>query len=164
MTAEASDGYYWRFHFKLTDKAGNTLIATDRSSPIVARDDLGATSFILSNDLYHFFGEPESIHAEGQGFGHKILHYKLSVRTTSQFDFWYKLDGLDMEWEKFVPLFFPEPESNDPRDLSRLSTFGWKSQAALKNSGIGFVHFGRERYIVSGGEAAQKVAQYLWKK
>jgi hypothetical protein len=38
--------YYLRFQIKSTNKTGNSLIATDESSPLVARDNLGATSFI----------------------------------------------------------------------------------------------------------------------
>jgi hypothetical protein len=114
--------------------------------------------------LYCFFGEPEVEIKLGQGFGYKIRHRKLTIAATSRFDFWYKLEGLDMEWENFVPLFFPEPESDNAHDLSHLSTFGWKPQAALDKSGIGFIHFGRERYIVSDGEAGGKVVQHLWRK
>src|SRR5436190_1833316 len=121
MTAEASDGYYSRFHFKMTNKIGKTLIATEQSYPIVARDDLGASSFILSYELYLFFGESEAEIKLGQGFGYKIRHRKLSIAATSRFDFWYKVEGLDMEWENFVPLFFPEPQSDNTHDLSRLS-------------------------------------------
>jgi hypothetical protein len=163
MTADASDGYYWQFRFKMTDKAGNTLIATSHSSPIVGRDDLGATSFILSHDLYLFFGEPESDIKMGQGFGYRISHRKLTVNATSHYDFWYKIEGLEMSWEKFEPLFFPEPQAGNMRDLSLQTTFGWKPQAVLERSGIGFIHFGRTRYVVSTREAAEKVVKSLWK-
>ena len=148
----------------MTDKTGNILIATDQSSPIVARDDLGATSFILSHEYYLFFGAPESVIRLGQGFGYQIPHRRITIEATSRFDFWYKLEGLDMDWEKFMPLFFLEPEPDNERDLSLQSTFGWKAQAALERSGIGFIHFGRERYIVSSKEAGEKVVQDLWKK
>ena len=77
-----------------------------QSAPIVCRDDLGATSFILSHDLYHFFGEPDTTIKYGQGFGYKIPHRKLTNASKFEFRFLYKVDGLDMEWESFEPVFF----------------------------------------------------------
>jgi hypothetical protein len=164
MTAEANDGYYWRIHFKMTDEHGNTVITTDQSVPIVCRDDLGATSFILSHDLYYFFGEPDAKIKYGRGFGYKIPHLQLTNTSKMQFRFWYKVDGLDMEWELFVPVFFSEFETDDAKDLVCQSTFGWKPQVALGNSGIGIMHLGTERYMISSKDAAENVAKYLWRK
>jgi hypothetical protein len=164
MTAEASDGYYWRVHFKMTDGDGNTLITTDQSSPIVCRDDLGATSFILSHDLYHYFGEPGAMIKYGNGFGYQIPHLKLTDASKEQFKFFYKVDGLLMKWEAFVPAFFSDAGADDYKDLTCRSTFGWKPHAALGDSGIGIIHMGTRRYMVSRKNAAEKVAQYLWKE
>ena len=50
------DGYYWQLDPKITDKRGNTIIATAASQPLVCRDDLGAGPLLLSPDLFLYFG------------------------------------------------------------------------------------------------------------
>lgn len=70
-----------------------------------------------------------------------ILHSKMTISL--------KVDGLGMEWDSFVPVFFFHPETRDAKDLACQSTFGWKSHAALSNSGIGIMHLGTKRYMVS---------------
>ena len=164
MTADTTDGYYWRVHIKLTDHHNNTLIKTDHSTPIVVRDDLGATSFILSHNWYRYFGEPDTTLKFGRGFGYSIPHRKLTDGAKASSKFWYKLDGLNMDWECFEPLFFLDQEPNNGQDLASFCTFGWKPQAALKSLGIGFVHLGIECYIVSGRESAEKVVKEMWKE
>ena len=57
---EHGDGYYWRYHIKVTDENGHIIAKTDPSNAIVARDDLGATNWVLANDLYYTLGEPET--------------------------------------------------------------------------------------------------------
>ena len=48
------------------------------------------------------------------------------------------------------------------KNLACWTTFGWKPQADLANADIGFVHVGRDRFIVPESDAAKRVIEVLW--
>lgn len=64
-----------------------------------------------------------------------------------------------MEWESFVPSFFPPRKEDAPPDLATLNTFGWRTQATLKDQGIGFILAGYERYMIKGKEVAEECVE-----
>ena len=67
-----------------------------------------------------------------------------------------------MEWQAFVPSFFPPKQEPAPPDLASLNKFGWRAQAALKSQGIGFIHVGLERHMVKGKDVAEKCVAKFW--
>ena len=67
-----------------------------------------------------------------------------------------------MEWKEFDPVFFAPNPTAAAKDLSLMSTFGWKEQARLEEQGIGFVHKGGSRYMVASKEAAREIIQSVW--
>lgn len=164
MLAEVSpkgDGYYWKLDLKMTRSSGETLYST--TTPITARDDLGAGPIILSSQIYFSFGCPSTQIRNGRGFGYSIPHLVLTRDSRTKYKFYFKLDGMEMEWKEFEPVFFEQAENPDPNDLALISTFGWKQQAALGAMGIGFVHKGYTRFAVSGLKAAADCTESLWR-
>lgn len=145
----------------MTLSSGETLYST--TTPIIARDDLGAGPLILSSQVYFSFGCPPTKIRNGRGFGYSIRHLVLTAASKMKYKFYFKLDGMEMEWNEFEPVFFEEAENSHPRDLALISTLGWKQQAALGTVGIGFVHKGYTRYAVSGLKAATDCTESLWR-
>jgi hypothetical protein len=69
---------------------------------------------------------------------------------------------MQMEWKEFDPVFFAPNPTAAAKDLSLMSTFGWKEQARLEEQGIGFVHKGGSRYMVASKEAAREIIDSVW--
>jgi hypothetical protein len=53
--------------------------------------------------------------------------------------FYYKIDGLEMEWQRFVPALFPPTDGTNDLDSAILNTLGWQPQAELIAQNIGFL-------------------------
>jgi len=99
----------------------------------------------------------------GQGFGEKIAHLALTGAAKAESKYYYRVEGLDMKWKQFQPVSFPEkPGRPGYKDLCSLPTIGWKEQGELGEEGIGFVHKGTTRYMVSGRTAAKYCCEMLW--
>ena len=147
--------------FKMAHSNGATMFTT--TSPVVARDDIGAGPFILNNDMCFFFGCPPTEARYGRGFTNVIPHLVLTPEAKEEYKFYYKFDGLRMEWKEFIPIFFQAGDDLDPKDLSLMCTLGWKAQADLGDKGIGFIQKGYTRYVVSGLNAAKDCSEELWK-
>ena len=112
--------------------------------------------------MYNILGNPTTELAHGQGFGYRIPYLVLTPEAKAAFKFFYKIAGMQMDWKEFTPIFFQDNLQADPNDLALLCTFGWKPQAALSDDGMGFVHRGYKRYIVSGQAAAEDCVKDLW--
>jgi hypothetical protein len=150
LTAEGGGGgYFWPLEMKLVDRRGFTISSTTRETPIVVRDDHGYTDWVLCYGLYVQFGEPPAVEREGNGFNYRIRHLKLTDEAAQNFLFYFKFVGLDMEWQRFYPSFFPPPNADaGENNLSVLNTIGWKGQAELNEQGIGIISNGTSRYVI----------------
>jgi hypothetical protein len=147
----------------MTDADGNIVVTTDPAKPIIARDDSRAGPFILSSDLYYIFHAPEATILQGHGFGDRILYLVLSEEANATNKFFFKLVGIDMAWKEFIPVFFMENNQAHERDLSLLTTFGWKLAASLGEEGIGFIRVGYQRYAVGSKKAAKDCIEKIFK-
>jgi hypothetical protein len=112
--------------------------------------------------MYNILGNPKTDIAHGRGFGNQIPHLVLTQEAKAAFRFFYKIAGMQMEWKEFTPVFFQDNPEADPKDLALLCTFGWKHQAALSDDGMGFIHKGYKRYVVSGKAVAEGCVKDLW--
>lgn len=144
----------------MTSSEANTTVTA--ALPVVKGDDHGERRVTLSTGTWYLFGEPDNEVRYGQGFGYRIPHFVPSEAVKAKFYFFYNynVEGLTMDWNKFEPVFSDLPEEEN--DLSFLSTFGWKEQAKLGEQGIGIIHKGHTRYMVTSKDVAQAVVASLW--
>jgi hypothetical protein len=162
LPAEGVRGeYFWPVQIKVIDIHGHTIITTNPDEPIVVRDDLGASNWVLSHDLYLQFGEPPVEEKYGSD---RIRHWKLTNKGRQEFKFYFKFIGLNMEWQQFFPSFFPPTDPDVGEDnLAILNTIGWKGQSELDAQGIGFITKGSCRYAVMTENGARDCVEYLWR-
>ncbi len=137
--AARGDGYYWRFELKMETMHGHIVYKTETAAPITVHDDLGASHIVLSHEIYLLMGEPWTEPMSGNGFGGKIQMKRLTLESKATYHFFYKIAGIEMDWQCFIPHFFPENADFQARDLSLLNTYGWMEQADLAEQNIGFV-------------------------
>ena len=129
----------------------------------MARDDSGAGPFILSSELYYVFHAPQTMIRQGRGFGYRISHRVLTEKAKAINKYFFKLVGIDMAWKEFTPVFFLENDEAHERDLSLLTTLGWKPAASLEEEGIGFTHVGYHRYAAMSKKAAKDCVEKVFK-
>jgi hypothetical protein len=151
------DGWYWQLRIKWTDPSGNTIHITN---PVVARDDTGCGPLILNDALYKELGQPECEIKGGRGFGYEIPHLVMTTEAKQESRFWWKLDGVEMKWIEFAPIFFRETDKAN--DLASLPTLGWKTQALLGGEKMMFLQKGYRRFVAASKRAAQKVVEELY--
>ena len=152
-----------RSDLKMETMHGHIVYKTETAAPITVRDDLGASHIVLSHEIYLLMGEPWIEPMSGNGFGGKIQMKRLTLESKATYRFFYKIAGMEMDWQLFIPRFFPESADFQAGDLSLLNTYGWMEQVDLAEQNIRFVHIGHNRYAVNGVDVAKECAGELWK-
>lgn len=142
---------------------GHIIYKTETAAPITVRDDLGASHIVLSHEIYLLMGEPWIEPMSGNVFGGKIQMKRLTLESKTICRFFYKIAGMEMDWQSFIPRFFPECANFQARDLSLLNIHGWMEQIDLAEQNIGFIHIGHNRCAMNDVDVAKKCTGELWK-
>lgn len=130
--------------------------------PFVARDDTGCGPIVLNHRLYLELGEQKVDVRYGRGFGYRVPHHVLCEEARADNKFFWRVEGVQMDWVEFNPISFCEGTGFAPTDLALMPTFGWRGQAVVGESGIVFIHKGYKKLLAKAEAAAHSVISNMY--